>query len=108
MSELLSLSLKSCLLLVSDGGGSEETGSDKVLAFAVSPSGKLLALTDDNKRLVLLQRQESWTRLSTRYQVPPPAAAAQTQPHSSDCPACVCVRVQVRGEEVHRPDLQQC
>lgn len=52
---------------VSDGGASEETGSDRVLAFAVSPSGKLLALTDDNKRLVLLGREPSWRHLSTRF-----------------------------------------
>lgn len=51
---------------VSDGGALEETGSDRVLAFAVSPSGKLLALTDDNKRLVLLSREPSWRHISTR------------------------------------------
>lgn len=53
----------------SDGGASEETGSDKVLAFTVSPSGKLLALTDDNKRLVLFHREPSWRCVSTRFVV---------------------------------------
>lgn len=52
---------------VSDGAGSEETGSDKVLAFTVSPSGKLVALTDDNKRLVLFQTEPSWKCVSVRY-----------------------------------------
>ncbi|XP_070831480.1 tRNA (guanine-N(7)-)-methyltransferase non-catalytic subunit wdr4 [Chaetodon trifascialis] len=47
-------------------GAAEETGSDKVLAFTVSPSGKLVALTDDNKRLVLLQREPSWRCVSVR------------------------------------------
>ncbi|XP_030284093.1 tRNA (guanine-N(7)-)-methyltransferase non-catalytic subunit wdr4-like [Sparus aurata] len=50
-------------------GGSEETGSDKVLAFTVSPSGKLLALTDDNKRLFLLHCEPSWRCISTRFVV---------------------------------------
>lgn len=49
-----------------DGGGSEEAGSDNVLAFAASPSGKLLALTDDSKRLVLLTCEASWRHVSTR------------------------------------------
>lgn len=50
----------------SDGGGPEEAGSDSVLAFAASPSGKLLALTDDSKRLVLLNCESSWHHVSTR------------------------------------------
>lgn len=54
-------------LFISDGGSSEETGSDKVLAFAVSRSGKLLALTDDNKRLVLFRCEPSWHCISIRY-----------------------------------------
>ncbi|XP_063353228.1 tRNA (guanine-N(7)-)-methyltransferase non-catalytic subunit wdr4 [Pelmatolapia mariae] len=53
----------------SDGGSSEETGSDKVLAFAVSPSGKLLALTDDTKRLVLFSCEPSWHCISIRWVV---------------------------------------
>ncbi|KAM6978176.1 tRNA (guanine-N(7)-)-methyltransferase non-catalytic subunit wdr4 [Tautogolabrus adspersus] len=53
----------------SDGGASEETGSDKVLAFAVSPSGKLVALTDDNKRLVLFRCEPSWQCVSVRWVV---------------------------------------
>lgn len=54
-------------LFISDGSSSEETGSDKVLAFAVSPSGKLLALTDDTKRLVLFSCEPSWHCISIRY-----------------------------------------
>ncbi|KAM9850975.1 tRNA (guanine-N(7)-)-methyltransferase non-catalytic subunit wdr4 [Aulostomus maculatus] len=50
----------------SDGATSEDTGGDRVLAFAVSPSGKLLALTDDSKRLLLFQCQPSWRCISTR------------------------------------------
>lgn len=53
----------------SDGGPSEETGSDKVLAFAASPSGKLLALTDDTKRLVLFSCEPSWHCVSVRWVV---------------------------------------
>ncbi|KAM3608133.1 uncharacterized protein V6R79_019769 [Siganus canaliculatus] len=53
----------------SDGGTSEETGSDKVLAFTTSPSGKLVALTDDNKRLVLFLCEPSWKCLSIRFVV---------------------------------------
>ncbi|XP_075886544.1 tRNA (guanine-N(7)-)-methyltransferase non-catalytic subunit wdr4 isoform X2 [Nelusetta ayraudi] len=49
-----------------DGGGPDEAGSDSVLAFAASPSGKLLALTDDSKRLVLLNCESSWRHVSTR------------------------------------------
>uniref|UniRef100_A0A3Q0R3J0 WD repeat domain 4 n=1 Tax=Amphilophus citrinellus TaxID=61819 RepID=A0A3Q0R3J0_AMPCI len=47
----------------------QETGSDKVLAFAVSPSGKLLALTDDTKRLVLFSCEPSWHCVSIRWVV---------------------------------------
>ncbi|CAK6978444.1 tRNA (guanine-N(7)-)-methyltransferase non-catalytic subunit wdr4 [Scomber scombrus] len=53
----------------SDGGASEETGNDKVLAFAVSPSGKLVALTDDSKRLVLFSCEDSWKLISVRWVV---------------------------------------
>ena len=55
--------------LLSDGGASEETGSDKVLAFAVSRSGNLVALTDDTKRLVLFQCEPSWRCVSIRWVV---------------------------------------
>ncbi|XP_046903233.1 tRNA (guanine-N(7)-)-methyltransferase non-catalytic subunit wdr4 isoform X1 [Hypomesus transpacificus] len=48
---------------------SEEKGSDKILAFAVSLSGKLVALTDDNKRLVLFGTEPSWQCISTRWLV---------------------------------------
>lgn len=53
----------------SDGSTSEETGSDKILAFTVSPSGKLVALTDDNKRLVLFHCEPSWQCISIRWVV---------------------------------------
>ncbi|XP_029314546.1 tRNA (guanine-N(7)-)-methyltransferase non-catalytic subunit wdr4 isoform X2 [Cottoperca gobio] len=55
--------------VLSDGGASEETGSDKVLAFSVSPSGKLVALTDDTKRLVLFHCEPSWQCISIRWVV---------------------------------------
>uniref|UniRef100_A0A3Q4BUB5 Uncharacterized protein n=1 Tax=Mola mola TaxID=94237 RepID=A0A3Q4BUB5_MOLML len=51
----------------SDGSASEEAGSDKVLAFTTSSSGRLLALTDDSKRLVLLTCEPSWRHISTRF-----------------------------------------
>ncbi|XP_029936639.1 tRNA (guanine-N(7)-)-methyltransferase non-catalytic subunit wdr4-like [Myripristis murdjan] len=53
----------------SDGGATEEAGNDKILAFAVSPSGNLVALTDDTKRLVLFRCQPSWQCISTRWVV---------------------------------------
>ncbi|XP_026232404.1 tRNA (guanine-N(7)-)-methyltransferase non-catalytic subunit wdr4 [Anabas testudineus] len=49
--------------------GSEERGSDKILAFAASPSGKLVALTDDTKRLVLFQCAPFWQLISVRWVV---------------------------------------
>ncbi|XP_024142858.1 tRNA (guanine-N(7)-)-methyltransferase non-catalytic subunit wdr4 [Oryzias melastigma] len=49
--------------------GAEETGNDEVLAFAASASGRLLALTDDTKRLVLFGCEPSWTCISTRWVV---------------------------------------
>ncbi|XP_011471936.2 tRNA (guanine-N(7)-)-methyltransferase non-catalytic subunit WDR4 isoform X1 [Oryzias latipes] len=48
---------------------SEETGNDEVLAVATSASGKLLALTDDTKRLVLFGCEPSWRCISTRWVV---------------------------------------
>ncbi|XP_008277658.1 tRNA (guanine-N(7)-)-methyltransferase non-catalytic subunit wdr4-like [Stegastes partitus] len=53
----------------SQGGATEETGSDTVLAFAVSPSGKLVALTDDTKRLVLFSCEPSWRCVSIMWVV---------------------------------------
>ncbi|XP_053732283.1 tRNA (guanine-N(7)-)-methyltransferase non-catalytic subunit wdr4 isoform X2 [Synchiropus splendidus] len=47
--------------------GAEETGSDKILAIAASPSGKLLAVTDDNKRLLVFRFDSSWRRISCRW-----------------------------------------
>ncbi|XP_077584266.1 tRNA (guanine-N(7)-)-methyltransferase non-catalytic subunit wdr4 [Stigmatopora nigra] len=47
----------------------EATESDKILALTVSPSGKLVALTDDSKRLVLFQYESSWQHVSTRWLV---------------------------------------
>lgn len=46
---------------------SEETGNDRVITFTVSHSGKLLALTDDTKRLVLFHCESSWECVSIRY-----------------------------------------
>ncbi|KAJ8352593.1 hypothetical protein SKAU_G00240690 [Synaphobranchus kaupii] len=53
----------------SEDGGSEEKGSDRILAFAFSTSGTFLALTDDNKRLVLFRTHPSWECVSTRWVV---------------------------------------
>ncbi|KAM6934118.1 tRNA (guanine-N(7)-)-methyltransferase non-catalytic subunit wdr4 [Xenentodon cancila] len=53
----------------SDGGSSEEAGSDNILALVVSPSGKLVALTDDNKRLLVFKREPSWHCISIRWVV---------------------------------------
>ncbi|XP_055071655.2 tRNA (guanine-N(7)-)-methyltransferase non-catalytic subunit wdr4 isoform X1 [Misgurnus anguillicaudatus] len=53
----------------SSGGGSEEKDSDKILAFAISASGKHVALTDDHKRLVLFSTEPSWHCISTRWVV---------------------------------------
>uniref|UniRef100_A0A1A8H6Q5 WD repeat domain 4 n=1 Tax=Nothobranchius korthausae TaxID=1143690 RepID=A0A1A8H6Q5_9TELE len=53
----------------SNDGSTEETGSDEVLAIAVSSSGKLVALTDDTKRLVLFECEPSWRCISTRWVV---------------------------------------
>ncbi|KAM9804813.1 tRNA (guanine-N(7)-)-methyltransferase non-catalytic subunit wdr4 [Neosynchiropus ocellatus] len=47
--------------------GREETGSDRILAIAASPSGKLLAVTDDNKRLLVFRFDSSWRRISCRW-----------------------------------------
>ncbi|XP_013887941.1 tRNA (guanine-N(7)-)-methyltransferase non-catalytic subunit wdr4 [Austrofundulus limnaeus] len=53
----------------SDGGPSEETGSDKVISFVVSPSEKLVALTDDSKRLILFECEPLWCCISIRWVV---------------------------------------
>ncbi|KAM9364115.1 tRNA (guanine-N(7)-)-methyltransferase non-catalytic subunit wdr4 isoform 3-T3 [Pholidichthys leucotaenia] len=53
----------------SDGVALEETGSDSILAFAASRSGKLLALTDDAKRLILFRCEPVWRHVSTRWVV---------------------------------------
>ena len=52
--------------LISDDGGADETGNDVILAVAVSPSGRLAALTDDSKRLVLFRCGAPWQCVSTR------------------------------------------
>ncbi|XP_014870527.1 tRNA (guanine-N(7)-)-methyltransferase non-catalytic subunit wdr4 [Poecilia latipinna] len=52
---------------VNGSDASEETGSDTVLAFAVSSSGKLVAITDDTKRLILFQCEPSWLCISIRW-----------------------------------------
>lgn len=51
----------------SDGDASEDTRSDGILAFAVSSSGKLMALTDDSKRLVIFRCEPSWHCVSVRW-----------------------------------------
>ncbi|CAL8240812.1 unnamed protein product [Merluccius merluccius] len=53
----------------SDDGGADETGNDRILAVAVSPSGRLAALTDDSKRLVLFRCDCPWQCISTRWVV---------------------------------------
>ncbi|XP_026886648.2 tRNA (guanine-N(7)-)-methyltransferase non-catalytic subunit wdr4 [Electrophorus electricus] len=53
----------------SQGGASEEKGSDRVLAFTLSASGNYAALTDDSKRLVLFRTRPSWRCISTRWVV---------------------------------------
>ncbi|KAM4561341.1 tRNA (guanine-N(7)-)-methyltransferase non-catalytic subunit wdr4 [Fundulus diaphanus] len=52
---------------VSDGDASEDTGSDRVLAFAGSSSGRLMALTDDTKRLVLFKSEPTWHCVGIRW-----------------------------------------
>ncbi|XP_029980930.1 tRNA (guanine-N(7)-)-methyltransferase non-catalytic subunit wdr4 [Sphaeramia orbicularis] len=53
-----------------DEGGAEETRSDRILAFAVSPCGNLVALTDDSKRLILFRCEaSSWRCISVRFVV---------------------------------------
>ncbi|KAI1885453.1 hypothetical protein AGOR_G00220360 [Albula goreensis] len=59
---------KSCVAH-SEDGGPEEKGSDRILAFTFSTSGRLLALTDDNKRLILFRTEPSWECVSTRWVV---------------------------------------
>ncbi|XP_051565862.1 tRNA (guanine-N(7)-)-methyltransferase non-catalytic subunit wdr4-like isoform X1 [Myxocyprinus asiaticus] len=53
----------------SSEGGPEENDSDRILAFAVSASGKHIALTDDHKRLILFCTEPSWQCISTRWVV---------------------------------------
>lgn len=51
----------------SNKGASEDTKSDDILAFTVSPSGKLVALADNCKRVVLFHCEHSWKCVSIRY-----------------------------------------
>ncbi|XP_051998984.1 tRNA (guanine-N(7)-)-methyltransferase non-catalytic subunit wdr4-like [Xyrauchen texanus] len=53
----------------SSEGGSKEKDSDRILGFAVSSSGKHIALTDDHKRLVLFCTEPTWQCISTRWVV---------------------------------------
>ncbi|XP_023648712.2 tRNA (guanine-N(7)-)-methyltransferase non-catalytic subunit wdr4 [Paramormyrops kingsleyae] len=53
----------------SEEGGSEESSTDKILAFAISSCGKFCALTDDRKRLVLFRTEPSWHCVSIRWVV---------------------------------------
>ncbi|XP_028823999.1 tRNA (guanine-N(7)-)-methyltransferase non-catalytic subunit wdr4 isoform X2 [Denticeps clupeoides] len=52
-----------------DAEVSRDEGTDCILALAVSPTGKLVALTDDNKRLVLFRTEPKWQCVSTRWVV---------------------------------------
>nr|A4IGH4.2 RecName: Full=tRNA (guanine-N(7)-)-methyltransferase non-catalytic subunit wdr4; AltName: Full=WD repeat-containing protein 4 [Danio rerio] len=63
----------------SAGEGSEEKDSDSILAFAISASGKHVALTDDHKRLVLFCTEPSWKCISTRWVVRRCTSLAFTQ-----------------------------
>ncbi|XP_037136559.1 tRNA (guanine-N(7)-)-methyltransferase non-catalytic subunit wdr4 isoform X4 [Syngnathus acus] len=45
------------------------SGSDIIVSFVISPSGKLVALIDDSKRLVLFKNEHSWQWASTRWLV---------------------------------------
>ncbi|KFP17801.1 tRNA (guanine-N(7)-)-methyltransferase non-catalytic subunit WDR4, partial [Egretta garzetta] len=47
-------------------GKSTDKGSDDILAFAFSPSGDYLAVTDDSKRLILFRTKPSWECVSVR------------------------------------------
>ena len=58
--------LNASALISDDGGAADETGNDVILAVAVSPSGRLAALTDDSKRLVLFRCDAPWQCISTR------------------------------------------
>ncbi|XP_008312914.1 tRNA (guanine-N(7)-)-methyltransferase non-catalytic subunit wdr4 [Cynoglossus semilaevis] len=53
----------------SNKGASEDTKSDDILAFTVSPSGKLVALADNCKRVVLFHCEHSWKCVSIRFVV---------------------------------------
>ncbi|KAK2849788.1 hypothetical protein Q7C36_008571 [Tachysurus vachellii] len=53
----------------SDGGGTQEKGTDQILTLGLSPSGRYAALTDDKKRLILFRTQPSWQCISTRWVV---------------------------------------
>ncbi|KAI2660440.1 tRNA (guanine-N(7)-)-methyltransferase non-catalytic subunit wdr4 [Labeo rohita] len=57
----------------------KDSGSDRILAFAVSASGKHVALTDDHKRLVLFCTEPSWQCISTRWVVRRCTSLAFTQ-----------------------------
>ncbi|KAM9802264.1 tRNA (guanine-N(7)-)-methyltransferase non-catalytic subunit wdr4 isoform X6 [Syngnathus typhle] len=45
------------------------SGSDIIVSLVISPSGKLVALIDDSKRLVLFKNEHSWQWASTRWLV---------------------------------------
>lgn len=63
---MANVSYSSIFVFCSAGEGSEEKDSDRILAFAISASGKHVALTDDHKRLVLFCTEPSWKCISTR------------------------------------------
>ncbi|XP_039599983.1 tRNA (guanine-N(7)-)-methyltransferase non-catalytic subunit wdr4 [Polypterus senegalus] len=60
----------------------EEKGSNDILAFSFSASGKYFALTDDNKRLFLFSTKPSWQCLCVRSVVR--RCCSLTVTHSED------------------------
>ncbi|XP_073701762.1 tRNA (guanine-N(7)-)-methyltransferase non-catalytic subunit wdr4 [Garra rufa] len=62
-----------------EGSEDKDSGSDRILAFAISASGKHVVLTDDHKRLVLFCTEPSWQCISTRWVVRRCTSLAFTQ-----------------------------
>ena len=62
----ISQNLKDCVLSVVFRDG--DVGTDRLLAWKLSPSGNLLAACDDAKQLWLWKRADNnqWEKLSTR------------------------------------------
>ena len=73
-----------------------EKGSDAVLAVAASPSGRLLVLTDDRKRLLLLSSQPFYTPPSP----PTPPAPGMTQSNITSRIKSVSIKAGVSGRAI--------